>query len=558
MAVLNSTVWALVFVAIGSPVDALTALGCAVATVAGLVTWRLTAAPLRALSASLVLLFVTFDVGSVALGSVAELAWLTMVPILAFILGGMRFGAWWSVATTINVAATGSYLYSSGHYTVAEVLRIVAIAPTLAGAGLLIEVSRSVRDRQLERARGRAISASEAKNVLLAKVSHEIRTPLNGVLGLAEGLSGRQLPADVLADLETIRSSGHGLLGLLNELLDIARAEARKMEFKREVVDLRRLIVEVVELHSARALAKGLTLGSSITADEACWITSDGGRLRQVIGNLVSNGVKFTSTGGVRLDAHVTVRAGQVAFELRVDDTGPGLEANALAHVFEPFTQFDSTHAHEGSGLGLAIAREVTQALGGTLTAANRSEGGARFLLALEFEAASAPQQHPEDRPLRPFRALVVDDNAINRRVARVLLERLGASVTDAAEGLEALTLASRSRFDIIFLDLQMPVMDGPTAARKLRERGDCTPIVAMTASAGPSVEAECLAGGMNGCVFKPIALEVLRAVVQESLPAPFPGETSERVAAASVADPEAIGALARPEDDDQRPELRR
>ncbi|MDP3501046.1 MAG: ATP-binding protein [Myxococcales bacterium] len=519
IATLNSTSWALIFFVIGAGIDAMTALGCAVATFMGFITWRLTMAPLRALSVALGLLFVTFVVGTIALDSIAELAWLTMVPLLAFILGGLRFGIGWSLATTITVAGTASYLFAtSGQYTVADVLRIAAIAPTIAAAGLLIEVSRHSHERRLERARARAISASEAKNVLLAKVSHEIRTPLNGVLGLAEGLSGRQLPADVLADLETIRNSGHGLLRLLNELLDISRAEAGQMEFKREAVDLRRLLFDVVELYSARASDRSLRLSANVTPDTSCWVTSDEGRLRQVLSNLVSNAVKFTTVGEVRLDAQLTVRGSSVALEVRVDDTGPGITEEALARVFEPFTQFDAQRAHEGSGLGLAIAREVSHALGGTLTAANRSEGGARFLLHLEFEAASAPKERPLAQPLRPFRALVADDNAVNRRVARVLLERLGASVVDVVDGLEAIEAAGHSRFDVIFLDLQMPVMDGQTASRKLRERGDCTPIVAMTASAGPSVETECLGVGMNGCVFKPVKLDELREVVREHL----------------------------------------
>ncbi|MBL8923880.1 MAG: response regulator [Myxococcaceae bacterium] len=525
---LNSVFWAIVFHAVGAPIDSMVSAGCAVATVAGWLTWRLTRAPLRALTAAFVVLFVAFVAGTLALEEVAELAWLTMVPLLAFLIGGLRFGIGWSLATTAIVAATAWYLHATTGHTVGELLRVVAIAPTLAGAGLLLEASRHAHDKQLERARAKAVSASEAKNVLLAKVSHEIRTPLNGVLGLAEDLSRRPLPADVLADLETIRGSGHGLLGLLNELLDIARAEAGQLQFRKELVDLRRLVFEVAELFSARASAKGLRLTATVTPDEACWVTSDGGRLRQVLGNLVSNAVKFTEAGEVRLDAQLVVSGAVVAMKARVEDTGPGLTADALERAFEPFTQFHPHRAGEGTGLGLAIAREVTRALGGTLTAANRREGGARFVLALELEAAAAPTPQPAERPLRPFRALVADDNAVNRRVARVLLERLGASVIDVADGLEALEAAGESQFDVIILDLEMPVMDGQTAARKLRERGDCTPIIAMTASAGPTVEGECLACGMNGCVFKPVALSVLREVVAEHLRA-VPAEPRDR-----------------------------
>lgn len=521
VASVNSLFWAVVFRAVGAPVDSMVALGCAVASAAGWITWRVSQAPLHSLTAAFALLFVAFVAGTLALGQVAELAWLTMVPLLAFLIGGLRFGIGWSLATTAIIAGTAWWLHRTSHQSLGDLLRIVAIAPTLSGAGLLLEVSRRAQQRQLERARAMAVSASEAKNVLLAKVSHEVRTPLNGVLGLAEDLSRRPLPADVLSDLETIRGSGHGLLSLLNELLDIARAEARQLQFKPEVVDLRRLMLEVAELFSARATARGLRLTATVSPDAPCWVKADGGRLRQILGNLVSNAVKFTEVGEVWLDARLTVRGGVVGLEASVADTGPGLTPEGLERAFEPFTQFPSKRASEGTGLGLAIAREVTRALGGTLTVANRSEGGASFQLVLEFAAAEAPTPQPIDRPLPPFRALVADDNAVNRRVARVLLERLGASVVDVADGLEALEAAGRSRFDVIVLDLQMPVMDGQTAARKLRERGDCTPVIAMTASAGPSVEAECMACGMNGCVFKPVTLHELREVLAEHLRAP-------------------------------------
>ena len=487
--------------------------------------------------------------------------------------------------------------------------------------------------------RAKAGVATEApEQQFLRLMSHEMRTPLNGVIGMLGLLSRTRLDGAQRAYAEAARSSAEHLLGLVNDLLDYARLEAGKLEFDHAPVDLEALVRGVAELLSPRAHEKGLEIAWSV-APEAVDIMGDEGRLRQVLFNLAGNAVKFTETGGVRIAVE---RAGGSETSPRlgfvIDDTGPGVPAEARARIFEEFGHVDASDAGRfgGAGLGLAVVSRLAAAMQGTVTVDDRPDGpGARFRFEAVFEAAtegtarSAPLigqavavvspdpfiraaamdqieasggmvradaaivlidhaarekpeglvQRPADgraivllrpgerdliaryrgagfhgyliKPLRRAslaervlaaaghgpahqsggppppvseddrvaparfsgtRVLLVEDNPVGALLATTLLRREGCAVETAASGHEAVDAMKRARYDLVFMDMRMPGMDGPSAARAIRARGDRTPIVALTANAFAEDGKACLEAGMNDHLVKPLELESLRA----------------------------------------------
>ncbi|MDP3499736.1 MAG: ATP-binding protein [Myxococcales bacterium] len=378
---------------------------------------------------------------------------------------------------------------------------VITLIPTLAALGYFFERSRQTSAEELAAAAHTAQQATRVKSRLLAHVSHEIRTPLNGVLGLTQSLLHQPLPLGAHADLLLIQRSGTGLLALINDLLDTARAESGQLELHPGPVDVRQLVRDVVALYRETARNKGLALAFD-GEGEACWATTDEVRLRQVLANLVANALKFTQTGAVT----VRFRRGPdtlpaVDLALSVEDTGRGISPKDLPRLFEPFTQLHGDVPHEGSGLGLAISQQLATQLGGRLTVESTEGRGSRFTLRISLPAAVAPPSRvTTPKALPAFSALVVDDNQINLRVASALLERVGAVVETAEDGEAAFTRVLDRPFDVVLMDLQMPRLDGIEATRRLRAAGFRAPIVALTASAGPETRDECLACGMNEC----------------------------------------------------------
>ncbi len=507
----------------GGPIDAIIASLCAVGGPAAVVLWRFTRNRGLVLDFTLTWILALLGTGAVLTHGFAYLAWFSVLPIAAFFIGGLRGGQRWSIVVLGCVLAIVVHFVVSAPEPEAtlpiQLLRSIGLPPTLAALGYLFERSRTRALQELDTARLAAIEANDARGRLLAKVSHEIRTPLNGVLGLTQSLLLQPLPAHISHDLDLIHQSGTGLVSLINDLLDLARAEAGKLDLHPAPVELVRLVHEVSGLHQAAAVQKGLELrvgGHALPM----WVSTDEVRLRQVLGNLVANAVKFTDRGVVS----VTLTTGKdegglVEVKLAVEDTGRGISPDGLTKLFQPFTQAHADLAHVGSGLGLAISHELTRNLGGQLSATSTPGHGSTFTVTLSLHRSALPERRtPTPQVLPSFHALVVDDNAMNRRVARALLERIGATTRDVADGSEALTAAQAGRTDIVFMDLQMPVMDGLTATRALREKGFSGAILALTASAGPETEAECLSAGMNGCLAKPLQLERLRDEVARVL----------------------------------------
>ncbi|MFZ5442747.1 MAG: ATP-binding protein [Myxococcota bacterium] len=361
---------------------------------------------------------------------------------------------------------------------------------------------------------------ARAKSVFLANVSHELRTPMNAVLGLTDLMLSEELPAAQRERLELVQRSGKSLVELLDGLLDLAKIDANKLTITRDDFDLHALVRDLGSLFLPVARKHGLHFRVEGVGEGARMVRGDALRVRQVVGNLVSNAVKFTEKGGV------TLRLREPApgrFELAVIDTGIGISPGALARLFSPFEQADATTTRRfgGTGLGLAVSRQLAQLMGGELSVESAHGQGSCFTLSVPLEASTREAKAPvaEQHRVVPLDSrlpvLVVDDNPVNLTVARALVERAGFGVVTATNGEEALAAVSHQSFAAVLMDCHMPVMDGFEATRRIRALpGDerTVPIYALTASAMPEELEACRQSGMDDCLIKPVSLEALRS----------------------------------------------
>ncbi len=382
---------------------------------------------------------------------------------------------------------------------------------------LRIKLQHEVRERQ--RAEEAAQRANETKSRFLAVVSHEIRTPLNGVLGGVQLLQETTLHPEQLDYLELIGHSGDHLARLLDDVLDLARIEAGHTELRCEAFSPAALLTSVQAVLRPQALARHLELHVEAPAELPQALLGDAMRLRQVLINLLGNGVKFTETGTVSLALEVqppTEGSGKAQCTFRVQDTGPGMDEATQTRVFEAFEQGDNStrRNHGGTGLGLAISRELVTAMGGELHLESAPGQGSRFhfTLLLPLAAQGKPQQ-PLPQASVPLRVLVVDDLPANRMVATGLLRSLGHQAIEAASGAEALATLRTSPFDAVLLDLHMPDMDGMEVYRRFRaEAGKGLAFFLVTADTEQRKTQACLEEGLQGLIPKPIRKEVLAA----------------------------------------------
>ena len=371
----------------------------------------------------------------------------------------------------------------------------------------------------LAAARDAAEAANRAKTEFLANMSHEIRTPLNGVLGIAEALGRTRLTARQAGMLEVIRASGETLDTLLGDILDLARVEAGEIALSPEPVDVAGLCTAVAALFEDRAREKGLKLRTAIETDADLRVLADPLRLRQILTNLVSNAVKFTEAGSVTITARL---AGQ-RLSLEVTDTGVGFDPALKDGLFRRFGQADgsATRTYGGAGLGLPLCRRLAALMNAALDCSSRPGHGASFWLEAEFPVVTAaPVAAAGDE--RPPRVLVVDDNAVNRQVLELILESAGVEHAAAENGAKAVEAATSDAFDAILMDIQMPVMDGLEATRRIRaweaEAGHpARPIYIVSANCLPEHVAAGQAAGANGHIAKPVsAAKVLGALAGE------------------------------------------
>ncbi len=392
--------------------------------------------------------------------------------------------------------------------------------------GRNITVERQIA-ADLLRAKEAAEQAERARSAFLASISHEIRTPLNAVIASAELLLTSALPETQRSLVETIRVGGEALLAIVNNVLDLSKMEAGRLEIVAEPVHLQAIVDSVMTLFRRDAERKGLAFTAAIDPALPSLVITDGTRLRQILINLVSNAIKFTDHGNVLVKVDmVDPNADQPQVALAVCDTGIGIAAEQLPRLFQPFTRLDGGERTRrgGTGLGLAISAQLAHLMGGELSVVSQPGQGSTFTLRLPVQgvAAPAPVSAPE-ADLAPelsasLRVLVAEDNAINQQVALHLLRVLGHHVTIVANGREAVQAVQSHPFDVVLMDLQMPEMDGEEATRQIRALGDQIRqprIVALTAYALAGMRERCLAAGMDGFLNKPVRLQDLRQVLQ-------------------------------------------
>ena len=392
------------------------------------------------------------------------------------------------------------------------------------------DITELKRDaRALAEARDAAQSANQAKSQFLANMSHEIRTPLNGVIGVAQALGGTELSARQLEMLDLIRSSGRTLQVLLSDILDLARVESGRLELVDEAFDLGRAVREAAQLYEATAREKDLQFFVEIAPEVDCWIEGDVVRLKQILTNLVSNAVKFTGEGFVCLTAAPgPARDGRPTLRFSVEDTGIGFDGDTRARLFGRFEQADGaiTRKFGGSGLGLAISRQLAEMMGGDLDCESEPGGGSAFMLTVPFRKVEAPAMKvvTESTPAaaaasRRRRVLLADDHPVNRKVVQMILAQADVELTETENGALALQAARDGDFDIILMDMQMPVMDGLTATREIRLHEAAlglarTPIVMLTANALAEHVAAAEAAGADRHLAKPFdAAELLEMI---------------------------------------------
>jgi signal transduction histidine kinase/ActR/RegA family two-component response regulator len=372
-----------------------------------------------------------------------------------------------------------------------------------------------------ERERAAALKASAAKTAFLAKMSHELRTPLNGVLGMAAALKESAGP-DERARLDAIEASGEALLSLLTDALDVTRIETGGLSLSEAPADLRGIVAGALSRARPHAAAKGLALSVDLDGVRDAFLAIDAVRLSQALGHLLSNAVKFTASSGAVL---VRVRTANGEGLIEVSDTGCGVSAEEAARIFRPFEQADNSiiRRHGGAGLGLALVAEIARAMGGGVSVRSEKGKGALFSFAFRYRPAPraedpAPSAAPAAPTLRGPEILLVEDNEINRKVVRALLRPLNASVTEAENGAIALERLTERRFDLVLMDLHMPVMDGLSATRAIRRakaQFARTPIVALTAAVSEEDRAASFSAGVDDFLGKPVKGEMLIAAVR-------------------------------------------
>lgn len=404
------------------------------------------------------------------------------------------------------------------------------MAQNRAAAKRMDELTRGLREE-----REKALEATRAKSTFIAVTSHELRTPMNGLLGMAHALQRSTLDPVQREQIALMIKSGDSLMQLLNDVLDLSRVEAGKVELAPIDMTLQDVVGEVVDAWRDAAVFKNLSLTVDYAPDLPPGVHADPLRIRQVVTNLVSNAIKFTVEGGVSLRIMATPGAdGKQRVSIIVADTGPGVPTGAAERVFDSFTQADQTisREHGGAGLGLSIARALARQMGGDLVLAP-SVRGACFEFTFTASASAAPaalaqDAEPTAEDLEQIQVLMAEDNAINQLVVRTMLEPLGVALTVVDNGHEALKAMGERRFDCVLMDINMPVMDGITALEAIRDGrtgNPAMPVIALTASAMSGDRERFLGLGFDDHLGKPVKpVDLITAIAKAVGPPPDAG----------------------------------